>query len=76
MPLERGECLLREIRLNAKMTQEEVSYQLSKRFGLEISSNMIGHYENNRKPISVIVLRALAVLFHKHMDDFYTWTAK
>ena len=73
MAIDRGECLLREIRLSAGMTQEELSHQLHKRFGLEISANMIGHYERNRKPIKLEVLRALAIILKKNMDDFYSW---
>lgn len=73
MALDRGECLLRDIRLKTGMTQDDLSVQLEKRFGIEVSAKMIGHYERNRKPIKLEVLRALAVIFRKHMDDFYTW---
>lgn len=73
MGLDRGECLLRDFRVKAGLTQEELSILLKKRFDLDISAVMIGHYENNRKPINTVVLRALAIIFHCIMDDFYTW---
>ncbi|ACT00247.1 helix-turn-helix domain-containing protein [Paenibacillus sp. JDR-2] len=72
--LERGECRLREHRMRAGLSQEDLSYELVRKFGLEISANMISHYENNRKPMSIYVLRACAVILHKKMDDFYTWS--
>lgn len=72
--LERGECRLREHRMKAGLSQEDLSYMLFSRHGIEISANMISHYENNRKPMSVLVLKACAIIFHKKMDDFYTWT--
>ncbi|MGM0882568.1 MAG: helix-turn-helix domain-containing protein [Bacillota bacterium] len=73
MALDRGECLLREIRLKAGLTQEELSYQLHKKFGLEVSVNMIAHYERDRKGMKIEVLRAMAIIFKRCMDDFYTW---
>ncbi|MFD1953763.1 helix-turn-helix transcriptional regulator [Paenibacillus thailandensis] len=73
MALERGECRLREKRLAAKMTQQELSDKIFKNFGLEVSAQMIGHIENNRKGMNVLLLRACARIFKCHMDDFYTW---
>lgn len=73
MALDRGECLLRDFRKKAGLTQEELSYQLLKRFDLEVSVNMIGHYERNRKKMNIEVLRAMAIIFKRAMDDFYTW---
>ncbi|URN94534.1 MAG: helix-turn-helix transcriptional regulator [Candidatus Pristimantibacillus lignocellulolyticus] len=73
MALQRGECLLREIRVNAGLTQEELSVKIKNRFDLTITPAMIGHYENDRKPINIVILRAFAQILHKKMDDFYTW---
>lgn len=76
MALDRGECLLREIRNKAGLTQELLSIELKKRFDLDVSASMIGHYEHNRKPINIVVLRALGQILRKKMDDFYTWDNK
>lgn len=72
--LERGECRLREHRNKAGLSQEDLSYELFRRHGLDISANMISHYENDRRAMSIVVLRACALILHKKMDDFYTWT--
>lgn len=76
MALDRGECRLQQYRLKAGLTQVQLSDQLLKRFGLNVSDTLIGHLENNRRAMSIEILRAMSLIFKVPMDNFYTWPIK
>lgn len=73
MALEIMSCQLRSIRESAKMTQNELCEKLRK-LGLEVTPQYISKLERNvGAPASHILLKALSVIFSRHMDDFYIY---
>lgn len=67
MALQIGRCLLRLRRKERGITQAD----LSARTG--ISENMIGHYENNRRTMSLLNAKKIADALNCQIEDLYVW---
>ena len=67
MSFRAGKCLLRSRLKQARLTQEK----LAKR--LDLSQQMISHYVNGRKVMSLEVAYNIAFIIGCDVDDLYTW---
>lgn len=75
MAIRPGKCLLRKYRLAAGLTQDQLSEQLSCKYGLVVSPTTISYYENNRREItSPVVMRAICLVLKNCTEaDLYEW---
>jgi transcriptional regulator with XRE-family HTH domain len=71
MPLSVGKCQLQGIRKSNGWTQDELCIELKRKLGIELTPQMISHYETNKKTMSLLNLMAMSELFERSMDDFY-----
>ena len=62
-----GKCLLRRRLKQANMTQTE----LGKR--VDLSPQMISHYVNRRKIMSLEVAKSIAAVMNCNVEDLYEW---
>lgn len=67
MPFRAGKCLLRSRLKQARLTQAK----LAERLGL--SQQMISHYINGRKVMSLEVAYNIAFILGCDIEDLYTW---
>jgi DNA-binding XRE family transcriptional regulator len=67
MPFRAGKCLLRSRLKQAGMTQTELAKRLN------LSQQMISHYVNGRKMMSLEIAYNIAAILRCNVEDLYTW---
>ncbi|MGG1618263.1 helix-turn-helix domain-containing protein [Paenibacillus sp. NRS-1781] len=72
MALTFGKCLLRYRRLEAGITQAQLSDRLS-RLGLDVSTVMISQYENDHRKMNPVVMRGMCIVLCCQEVDLYEW---
>ncbi|MCF7753395.1 helix-turn-helix transcriptional regulator [Paenibacillus xylanexedens] len=73
MALTFGECLLREVRIRAGFTQDQLSDGLLEICGLSVSTTLLSFYENNKRPIPTVTMRGICIVLGCSEKDIYEW---
>ncbi|OKP91364.1 hypothetical protein A3848_09665 [Paenibacillus sp. P32E] len=73
MALTRGECLLRSIRINKKLTQDQLSEKVYKKTGIKMSAAMISLFETSKRPMSPLQMRAMCITLKCKESQLYNW---
>lgn len=62
-----GKCLLSDILLQARMTQQELAERLG------VTRQQINHYVNNRRVMTLETAKNIACLLNCDIEDLYEW---
>ncbi|MGF6356744.1 transcriptional regulator with XRE-family HTH domain [Paenibacillus sp. 4624] len=73
MALTFGKCLLRDIRIKAGYTQEELSEALLERCGLTVSTTLLSFYETDKRKIPALNMRGICIILGCDEKDIYEW---
>ena len=60
---------LKAARVNSGLTRGEVVQRLEEMYGIEISVNTLGNYENNKSTPDINTGKALASIYGMSVDD-------
>lgn len=72
MALTFGKCLLRDYRLRAGLTQEQLSERLSE-LGLSVSPTLLSLYENDKRPMPALTMRGVCIILGCSEAEIYEW---
>ena len=67
MAFRAGKCLLRIRLIKAEMSQSELGRRVN------LSPQMISHYVNDRKIMSLEVAKSIAAVLNCNVEDLYEW---
>lgn len=73
MALTFGKCLLREQRVRAGLTQEQLSESLRTVLGLSVSPTLLSQYENDKKTMPALTMRGVCIILGCREADIYEW---
>jgi len=73
MALTFGKCLLRDLRLRAGLTQEDLSERLRTKLGLTVSPTLLSLYENGKRPMPALNMRGICIILGCTEADLYEW---
>ncbi|KAA8750073.1 helix-turn-helix transcriptional regulator [Paenibacillus sp. FSL R7-0026] len=73
MALTFGKCLLRDIRIQAGYTQDQLSEALLEVCGLNVSTTLLSFYETNKRPIPSLTMRGICIILGCNEKDIYEW---
>lgn len=73
MALTFGKCLLRDIRIKAGFTQEQLSEALLEICGLNVSTTLLSFYETDKRTIPALNMRGICIVLGCQEKDIYEW---
>ncbi|WP_438286754.1 helix-turn-helix transcriptional regulator [Paenibacillus hubeiensis] len=73
MALTFGKCLLRDVRIKAGYTQEELSEALLEDCGLKVSTTLLSLYENDKRTMPALTMRGICIILGCSETDIYEW---